>query len=242
MITIILLISIFLSTYYFVSIFHLNRKVYDRMVFLSGVVMGFILSLPPIYTIHHFFNDTFGTFGLKYNYNVWGGFFEKFYNVFLHVGVLEEGTKFIIVLITILLFHLREFKVDKYSKLSLIFLLFAGTSLGFSIIENVTYAYQYNDWVVIILRALISTVIHVLCGVEMGYGFFKVFLMKKKLDQIKWIIYAVLVPITIHAFYDSIIKTNEKSLIYYFIIIGTIFSYQWIQYRIFLVRHKIKRP
>ena len=190
MITTILLISILLSLYYFTEIFYLHKGRIDRLNFLIGTVMGFILSLPPIYFIHRIFNDTFDVFSLKYNFNAWGSFLEQFYNVFLHVGVLEEGTKLMIVITTILLLRLKKFNSNQYNKLSLIFLLFAGTSFGFSIIENVMYAYNYNDWIIIIMRSIISTIIHILCGVEMGFGFFKFFSHRRLYLKIKWFLYA----------------------------------------------------
>lgn len=231
------IISILICLYFYLRVFYLNNPKDDRWVFLLGTILGFMLSLLPIGIIQFYFKDIFESFQFNYKLNIWNGFWDQFFNVLLHVGILEEGTKLLIILIG--LFCFSKVKSTK-ERASIIFLIAAGVSLGFSFIENIIYAYNYKDLTIIFLRSLISTIIHVLCGVEMGYGLSHLFLSKGKLTKIKWLLYLILIPIIIHSLYDTTIKAIDSTIIIYLIIIVTIFSYEWVGHRIYKLRNILK--
>lgn len=240
MITISLILSILVCLYLYLRIFYLNQPVSDRLNFSLGVLLGFTLSIIPIFSIQMYWKEIFDVFQLNYKLNNWDSFFHQFTNVFLHVGLLEEGTKLMVGLLGIYYFRRNSF-LNVQEKASLFFLIFAGVSLGFAFIENIFYGYNYGDLTVIVLRSLISTIVHVLCGVEMGYGLALMFLAPNRLEKIKWVIYSMLVPVTIHTFYDTVIKSiGESSLIIYFIILTTIISYEWVGHRIKKLRDTLK--
>jgi RsiW-degrading membrane proteinase PrsW (M82 family) len=236
MITILLIISILICLYFYSKNFYLNNPEEDRKDFLLGTRLGFSLSLLPIYFIQTYFDEIFDLFHFKYKLQMFNSFVDQFINVFFHIGVLEEGTKLLIVLIGLICFKPIFFKISTTKeKASTLFLMLAGVSLGFSLIENIVYVYHYNDYIIIILRSLISTIVHVLCGVEMGYGFAKM-ILNDKFHKIKWGLWAILVPITIHSFYDTIIK-GLSGLGVFLLILGVLFLYKWVKRRITKLRN-----
>jgi len=242
MVVITIILSILICLYFYIKAFYLNHLVKDRLDFLIGIILGFSLSLFPIFTIHIYLSEIFEIFQTNYQLNNWNGFFHQFINVFLYIGIPEEVTKLLVSLIGIL--YLRRKKIFSFTiplkeKAALVFMILAGVSLGFSLIENIAYAYNYQDLTIIILRSLISTIFHVVCGVEMGYGLSHLILNRNKIEKVKWILYSLLVPITIHSLYDTLIKSITNQNIY-FLIVATLLSYEWVGYRLYKLRNILR--
>ena len=133
-------------------------------------------------------------------------FFILFFNVFISVGLVEEGFKWLVV--KEFGYHSNEF--DEIYDI-IVYSVFA--SLGFACVENVLYVFT-NGFATAFVRALTAVPGHTSFGVIMGY-----FLSKAKINEInknhgmymRNVVLSLLVPTLVHTFYDAILFYNAVS-------------------------------
>ncbi len=155
-----------------------------------GVVTGFLLTYPIIF-FERILVDLMPPGGTK---------FEAFYLSFVVASLVEEGLKFIVVLI--LVWRNRNFN-EKYD--GLVYAVFIA--LGFASCENIMYVTSETLGGVetAILRGIISVPAHCFYGIFMGY-----YLAKAKYISSINLIWAFLVPFIIHGTLDFILSIEFK--------------------------------
>lgn len=132
------------------------------------------------------------------------------YQSFFQVALIEETTKFLAFW---WLFSQR--KNAKYDLPIAVMYYSMMSSAGFAILENITYLFDYGDEVLFI-RAISAILVHLLCGIVLGYflqfaiSFRKVLCEKSTtrernkllFHKIKFIVLGILASSTFHAIYD----------------------------------------
>ena len=104
-------------------------------------------------------------------------------------------------------------------------------SLGFATYENFEYVYLYEFEVsslgIAMIRAVSAIPLHACCGIIMGYFFISFHFRKKRI----YLFYSLVVPISIHAFYNFLTGFDDKYLNLYVIglIIFTIYCHNKIR-------------
>ena len=136
--------------------------------------------------------------------------------VFLSVGLIEEGAKFIVT-------KFIGYDDKEFDEIYDIIVYSAFASLGFACIENILYVFNYGLGVAI-SRALLSVPGHLCFGVLMGY-----FLAMAKINSInnnknlyyRNMILSLLVPTLIHTMYDALIiaASNLESTVLFLLFI-----------------------
>jgi len=154
---------------------------------------------------------------------------------FLQVALVEEIAKFLSFIVGERVRGLEDVVYDR--PFSTMF--YCGiTHLSFAFIENVNYAIIYGTNVLLI-RSVISMLVHFLCGLMMGYwiakgrtvtkiknrSFSEILFMKKPHIK-KWIYYSVAVftSVFIHGLYDYNIFTNGNIVSGFLIILGAVIA------------------
>jgi len=151
------------------------------------------------------------------------------YQSFIQVALVEEITKF---LTFFWLFSQR--KNAKYDLPIAIMYYSMMSSAGFALIENITYLFDYGDEVLFI-RAISAILVHLICGMIMGYFLQFAISYKKVLceksttkernkilfHKIKFITLGILASSTFHAIYDFnlFLPFNIYAAVFVFIII-----------------------
>lgn len=118
-------------------------------------------------------------------------------------------------------------------------------SLGFAIFENIVYSYS-NDWTVILVRSASSVVLHMLCGLFMGYFLTKanmdidiknatvfeyLFKTKTKVKKTYYNLVGIFFVVFIHGLYDMILMYNFMDATYRIIMaFGFIGICLWLAY------------
>lgn len=136
-----------------------------------------------------------------------------FINVFIGVGLIEEGAKWVIVNKAV--YFDKEFN---HAYDAIIYCVF--TSLGFALIENLLYVFDSGS-LIGIFRGITTIPLHTFTGVVMGY-----FLGKAKQADInnnekeakKYMFYSLIVPIICHTFYDFLIFAQRFAAVVLFFI------------------------
>ena len=147
-----------------------------------------------------------------------------FINVFVTVGLIEEGIKWVIVNKTV--FNDIEFN---HAYDAIIYAVFV--SLGFALIENILYVIS-SDIKVALLRGITTIPAHTFNAIIMGY-----FLGKAKQEDYnnndklskKYMFLSLLVPILCHSLYDFLIfmqTTNASVLFIVLVVIMYVISYK----------------
>lgn len=116
---------------------------------------------------------------------------------FFHIALIEEGIKLIY-----LYYYSYNSKYYDYTFDMIVYGAFV--SLGFALLENILYVYQYGISTGL-QRAVTAIVLHACCGILMGnlLGKSKIFdLEKEKSKKYLYIFLAFLVPFCIHGMYD----------------------------------------
>jgi len=136
---------------------------------------------------------------------------------FLKIGLLEEISKFLMFKLT------GWYKNKKYHPSAIMFYVMS-VSCGFAVSENILYAQIYGGDVLFI-RSISSVIIHMICGLLMGYFLALKSINKKKIYAIIGIVIASL----FHGIYDFNIFLNGNSGMndsYIIILIGIIITYK----------------
>ena len=146
-----------------------------------------------------------------------------FINTFVTVGLIEEGTKWVIINKSI--YGDKEFN---HAYDAILYSVFA--SLGFALVENLIYVLQ--DGVVVgLLRAITTIPLHTFNGIIMGYYLGlakKEDISNNKVYAKKYMFLSLLMPILAHTFYDFFIfieKTPATYMFIFFVITMYIISY-----------------
>ncbi len=169
-----------------------------------GVITGFILTYPIIF-LETLLVDFMPVGSAK---------FEAFYLSFIVASLVEEGLKFIVVLL--LIWHNRNFN-EKYD--GLVYAVFIA--LGFASCENIMYVTNevLGGIETAILRAVISIPAHCFYGIFMGY-----YLARAKYVNRINLIFAFFVPFILHGTLDFILSINFKMnvfvLVIYILVLG----------------------
>lgn len=157
-------------------------------IFLLGVVMAV-----PVVIVELAFSYFFDTTGVK-------SFLLLFLFVFIGVGLIEEGAKFIIA-------KFIGYDNKEFDEIYDVVVYSAFASLGFACIENILYVLN-SGLGVAIGRALLSVPGHMCFGVLMGY-----FLAMAKVNSVnnnknlyyRNMIFALFIPALVHTMYDTMI-------------------------------------
>jgi RsiW-degrading membrane proteinase PrsW (M82 family) len=136
------------------------------------------------------------------------------YIAFVLAGFVEELFKF--TALYIIIWSHREFN-EKFD--GIVYAVFI--SLGFALIENIMYVYQYGETTGY-LRAFTAVPAHALFGITMGYFFSlaKFGRTNRTLNLLK----ALFIPVLLHGIYDFILISEQKM---YLLIFIPFFFYIW---------------
>ncbi len=161
---------------------------------ILGVVVGFILTY-PIIQIEQIVVDLMPAGSKR---------FEAFYVSFMVAALVEEGLKFVSILL--LVWGNRSLKRNFNEKFDgIVYGVFIA--LGFASCENILYV--TNDVLggveTAILRGIISIPAHSFYGIFMGY-----YLSKSKYESKVNILFAFFVPFILHGTLDFILSINFK--------------------------------
>lgn len=147
-------------------------------------------------------------------FNVYSGVLSKLYISFIVAGFCEEALKSI-VLIPVLLKE-KDFneKLDGivYS---------VCLSLGVAAVENIIYLMKEQfeaTFELGLTRGLISIPAHIMFAITMGYYISKYKFAKDNNKKIKYLFYAVIIPILLHGVFDFILMIGYRWAIIVFIV------------------------
>ncbi|MCQ2499659.1 MAG: PrsW family glutamic-type intramembrane protease [Lachnospiraceae bacterium] len=148
-----------------------------------------------------------------------GNIFYAFLDAFIVAGFTEELFKWLVFNKYVLK------KKDVNSRYDAI-VYAAYISMGFSMIENVIYAF-YGDISVCIIRSITSTPGHLFFSIFIGHYWFlskKNALNGNKFKAAKYTIFSLLIPIILHGFYDFCLMSDSDGLkiIWILFVIGII--------------------
>ncbi len=169
-----------------------------------GVIVGFLLTY-PIIQLEQFVVDLMPVGSPR---------FENFYVSFIVAGLVEEGLKFISIIL--LIWGNRNFN-EKFD--GIVYGVFIA--LGFASCENILYVTSdvLGGVETAILRGIISIPAHSFYGIFMGY-----YLSKSKYERKINILFAFFVPFILHGTLDFILSMNFKYnvtvLILYLLVLG----------------------
>ena len=129
------------------------------------------------------------------------------YNAFVVAAFTEEFFKF--AALYYIIWRHKEFD-EKYD--GIVYAVFV--SLGFALVENIMYVFQYGHEVAY-ARALTAVPVHAILGITMGYYFSLAKFYKKR--RIVNFITALLMPILLHGIYDFILMSQHQMYLLIFI-------------------------
>ena len=140
-------------------------------------------------------------------------FLEIFINVFIGVGLIEEGFKWLVT-------YFRGYKHREFDEVYDIIVYAVFASLGFACIENIMYVFSYGLGTAA-MRAVTSIPGHASFGILMGY-----FLSKAKVNELngekslrsKNLFLSIFIPTLFHTTFDAILTSNlDLAIIIFFI-------------------------
>ena len=191
-----------------ISYYLLKRSRFDQPV--RVVIVTFFLGFGVAFPLQAL-NAFIDPFGELFHVTVNG---KNFYESFLRAAFQEEAFKFLIIVYYCM--HLREFKKPMDA-----IIFGVSASLGFAMIEN--WGYVINALVgdgfstakeVAIIRALTAILLHMICGIMMGFYLIDYIFGEGKKT---YLILSLLFPVCLHGFYNFILKSDYMS--HYWVII-----------------------
>ena len=143
------------------------------------------------------------------------GYFKLFISTYIGVGVIEEGSKW-------LMLRLATWKNKNFTHIFDALVYAAFISLGFATVENVLYVIN-GGLTVAILRAILSVPGHFFFSIFMGYYYG----LAKQADVVnnykfknKNMFLSFLVPVLVHGTFDySLLTENYILILFYFIFV-----------------------
>lgn len=174
-----------------------------RKLFIYGIISVYPIILLEIMSSYIVF-DT-------------GNIISLFITIFVSVGLIEEGAKWVIVNKSV--YNDAEFN-HMYD--AIIYCVFI--SLGFALVENILYVFRSevttaNGLLIGIFRALTTIPCHTFNGTVMGYylGLSKHYDINKNVEEAKkYMFLSLIVPILLHTFYDTLIFMGNILTVIYF--------------------------
>jgi RsiW-degrading membrane proteinase PrsW (M82 family) len=207
MILLFILIALFIS-WIWVDYYRLI-DIYDRDE-LKNFIFAFIiggLSIPITFSLHAIMVTPFG---MNLNGEPLNDLIYSIYSV----AVVEESSKLLAFLIFVRFFkkHLTE---------PLDYLAYACTSaLGFAAIENVMYFNNHGAQIVF-GRAILSTILHMMCTATVVYGYLVYTYRKKKSDPFVMVLFFLLAVLQ-HGLFDFFLFQSGRSSL---LVFGAILLY-----------------
>lgn len=138
-----------------------------------------------------------------------GGFFASILYYIFGVGLIEEFTKALPVLLCVVLFSKRIKEPVDYLLLATI------SALGFAAMENMMYFDKYygnQSYSIIHTRSVLSVIMHIFCSTVIWYGY----IQTKLLKNVKYFILCILLSITAHGMYDVFLSQSVSGVFYVF--------------------------
>lgn len=200
-----ILILAMLPVSFFIAWIYLKDK-YEKeppLKLIGYFVLGILVSILAILLELHFSK-----------LNIFFGLVSDLYTAFFVAAFIEEGLKFI-VLMPILLKD-KDFNEKLDGMIYSIFL-----SLGFATIENIIYLMRERldlSFELGITRGLISIPSHVMFAITMGYYISRYKFSKEDSEKIKYLVYAIIIPILLHGVFDFILMIGYRWAIIVFIV------------------------
>lgn len=130
------------------------------------------------------------------------------YTAFVVAGLVEESFKYFIFWLFI--WNNKNFN-ESYD--GIVYSVFI--SLGFATVENLGYV-MLSGFHTAFIRALTAVPAHALFGIVMGYYFGKAKFADDRIQK-KSLLYALIIPITLHGIYDFILLSRRTALLIIFI-------------------------
>ncbi|MFC0877459.1 PrsW family intramembrane metalloprotease [Saccharicrinis sp. FJH2] len=191
----IILLAILIGVAYLLRV--RNYDMYEKEPFFKLLLVMAMGGIIAIITSTVFYSFT----PVKYN----------FLDAIIKVGIIEELSKFIALLI-VYSFIKKDFNeiVD-----GLIYI--TAISLGFAVIENIFYAFNYENHYLILFQRSISAVIgHITFSGYMGIAFY---IHKRIRKNYSGILISILIAAIAHGFYDGVLFHKELNFLFIFIFI-----------------------
>ena len=139
-------------------------------------------------------------------------FFEVLFYSFIEVALVEELCKWIMI-------YIKGYNNQEFDEIYDIIVYAVFVSLGFALIENVTYVFIRASLKTALLRAISSVPGHACFAILMGYylSLAKQFHYKKKYNlEKKYLVLSILVPTLIHGIYDFCLMSRISILMFVF--------------------------
>jgi RsiW-degrading membrane proteinase PrsW (M82 family) len=178
---------------------------YVSIFLISCIVTPFcIIPYDVLHNVFHIYND--------------GDVMSTVLYYILGVGIIEEITKSLPVIICLFLFSKRIKEPVDYLLLATI------SALGFATMENMMYFDLYfgnQNYDVIHNRVVISVIMHIFCSTIIWFGFMKTKLLK----NIKYVLICFLLSISAHGLYDVFLSQNSSAEFYILSFPMVIFSF-----------------
>jgi RsiW-degrading membrane proteinase PrsW (M82 family) len=193
------------------AILYLRRyDIYEKEPFSIMIATTFFGGFVAIGTTTLFYK----LIGLLGYYN-----FESIYGAFVFIGPIEEFSKLIAMFMAYFIFKkFMDEPVDGLIYMSCIV-------LGFSLIENYSYAIKKSEMdSLIFTRLFIATPAHLLFSIFMGFGFYKI---KKENDDYRFLLGTFIYASFAHGIWDAFIFSKITPVIP-ILILG--FSYKFLIY------------
>ncbi len=141
------------------------------------------------------------------------GFLELFLMTFLGVALVEEFSKWLMIVVV-------GYKSKEFDQLYDIIVYSVFVALGFAMLENIFYVFSSDNGMVLgFSRAILSVPGHVGFGIFMGVflGFAKINEEENKLMSFLYMILAILVPTLLHTVYNFCLMTDKYGFFIVFI-------------------------
>lgn len=182
-----------------------------------------ILCLLLVYGLYFLFPSWFSVVE-----NINSGELSLYYEYFIQVGLLEELIKYIVFILTFMLFITHKGRIFTTPSINYsvdaVFKYFAaiGVALSFATVENISYLISdMTDLESLFVRGTLPTIAHIICGSFMGLFFISGGNEQYSRSK-RWgyHILALLVPVLIHGFYNILIYRIESNIeVYMFLLI-----------------------
>lgn len=140
------------------------------------------------------------------------GVISMFINVFIGVGIVEEGFKWLVT-------KKCGYNNKEFDEIYDIIVYATFASLGFACFENIFYVFE-NGLGNAILRAITSIPGHACFGITMGYYFSKAKInaINNNKNSKKYLLLSILIPTLLHTTYDALLFLgSELSVLVFFV-------------------------
>ena len=180
---------------YSLAIFWLIKSAIRRRVFSLILCVFFgILSAGASIALEYLWNYFFGAFISSHSSLI-------FIESFIGVSLIEEGTKWLWLVLIISRWHFFDFYTDG--------ILFAcGIAAGFNLVEGAIYASIELDPLSMVVRSFTAVPVHFLFAIVMGFLF-----ARYKLEGNQFFWFSLLIPVVLHGLYDFFILQPYADLL-----------------------------